>query len=48
MSDFFGSTLVTPARAYREAYSLSHGAELVCKFKQGSSCAELLSLVSKG
>jgi hypothetical protein len=27
---------------------LSRGAELVCKFQQGSSSAEFLSLVSKG
>jgi hypothetical protein len=28
--------------------NLSHGAELVCKLEQGSSCVELLSFVSKG
>src|SRR5262249_9183981 len=28
--------------------TLTHGAELVCKCKQGSSCVEFLGLVSKG
>src|SRR5260221_14414383 len=27
--------------------TLSHGVELICNFKQGSSCVEFLSLVSK-